>query len=348
MIQTSKYLLALLLILGLASCGSNRDDENTESDEQELSDTVVVDSLKLLDNRVERYPNQIEPLYERASYLIRQGSVAPAKEDLQSAVAIDSTSMKVRSLYADVLLSNLELEESKRHYDYVLGRDSLNVNAMMGMGKLYALLDNSSKSVYYLSEVLKVDPYNADAYFMKGMVYRSDYYKLGMQESWDRAMSSYQTAVEQDPNYYAAYVEMGVMHDHAGSDLALDYYRSALDVYPESIEAWYNIGMYYQTRGEVDKALETYNQLHEVDSTYPDAYFNHGYVHMIMTEDLDSALHFFNIAVDLDPEYFQAYNNIGLCYEKKGDLGMARSYYQKAVEINPDYQLAKDNLNALQ
>ena len=161
-------------------------------------------------------------------------------------------------------------------------------------------------------------------------------------------MSSYQTAVEQDPDYYAAFVEMGVMHDQVGSDLAIDYYKSALDIFPESIEAWYNIGMYHQTRGNVNGAIETYSKLHEIDSTYADAYFNHGYVHMIMTEELDSALHFFTIATEVDPEYFQAFNNIGLCYEKQGDLQLAKEYYRKSIEINPDYQLAKDNLNALQ
>lgn len=347
MVKRVIYLTVFIGVFCLGSCGSAEEDSVVD-ELQEAVDTVEVDSLQLFDARVEQYPNQVDPLFQRASYLIRQGSVAPAKEDLAAAMEIDSSWLKLRTLYADVLLSILELEEGKRHYDYVLERDSTNVKAMMGLGKLYALLDNSAQAIYYMSMVLKQNPYYSEAYFMKGMIYRSDYYKTGRKESWDRAMSSYQTAVEQDPDYYSAYVEMGVMHDHAGSDLALDYYQSALDVYPESIEAWYNIGMFYQVRGEVDKALETYSQLHQVDSTYADAYFNHGYVHMLMTEDLDSALHFFNIAVDLDPEYFQAYNNIGLCYEKKGDFAMARSYYQKSIEINPNYQLAKDNLNALQ
>ncbi|MBN4070883.1 tetratricopeptide repeat protein [Crocinitomix catalasitica] len=347
-IRMGRYFNCLLVIFFLASCGNNETTDTTDSNSNDIDSTKAVDSLDLFDNQVKKYPNQTEPLFQRAKYFIRQGSFESAEGDLERALAMDSTVLKVRNLYADILMSKLELEEGKRHYEYVLEKDSANTDALLGLGKLYALLDNSAQAIYHLSVLLQIDPHHAEAYFMKGMIYRSDFYETGRQESWDRAMSSYQTAVEQDPNYYAAFVEMGVMHDQIDSDLALDYYNSALDIYPESIEAWYNIGMYYQTRGEVDKAIETYSQLHRIDSTYADGYFNHGYIHMIMTEDIDSAIFFFNTAVEIDPEYFQAFNNLGLCYEKKKDIERARQYYQKAIEINPNYQLAKDNLNALQ
>ncbi len=347
-IRMLRNFICLLVLFLLIACTGDTVADTGESNLNDHDSTKVVDSLALFDNQVKKFANQTEPLFQRAKYLIRQGSFEPAEVDLEKALKIDSTVLKVRNLYADILMSKLKLEEGKRHYEYVLTKDSTNTDALLGLGKLYALLDNSAQAVYYLSTLLQIDPHHAEAYFMKGMIYRSDYYKTGRQESWDRAMSSYQTAVEQNPNYYAAFVEMGVMHDQIGSDLALDYYNSALDIYPESIEAWYNIGMFYQTRGEVDKAIETYSQLHRVDSTYADGYFNHGYIHMIMTDDIDSAIFFFNTAVEIDPEYFQAFNNLGLCYEKKKEIEKAREYYQKAIEINPNYQLAKDNLNALQ
>ena len=68
---------------------------------------------------------------------------------------------------------------------------------------------------------------------------------------------------------------------------------------------------------------------------------------MMMVQDMDSAIYYFEKAVYWDPSYFEAYNNIGLSYEKKGDVQSAKYNYQKAIEINPNYQLAKDNLNAL-
>ncbi len=329
----------------LFSCGPAEND--TPVDQPVIDSPVPIDSMKYYAILVEENPSSTDAFYYRARYCIRQGLVDQALLDLETAMNIDSTIPKVRIAYGDVLLSKLAIEDSKVQYEFVLATDSSSVPALMGMSRIYALLNNNANAIAYLSRLLTIDPHYADAYFLKGMIYRADFYETGRKESWDRAMSSYQTAVEQNPDYYAAYVEMGVMHDQVNSDLAIDYYNSALDIYPESIEAWYNIGMFFQKRGELDTALATYRRLNEIDSTYPEPYFNQGYIHMLYTEKLDSAIYYFEKATHFDPEYFQAFNNIGLCYEKLGNEATAVGYYQKAVKINPDFDLAKENLRRL-
>ena len=64
--------------------------------------------------------------------------------------------------------------------------------------------------------------------------------------------------------------------------------------------------------------------------------------------EFDSAAFYFEKCTVLDPTNYEAYNNLGLAWEKQGDLKKARKFYQKSIEINPDYQLAKDNLNKVQ
>jgi len=308
---------------------------------------MAIDSLAIYNNLVEMNQSNPEAYFYRANYCINTGNLVQAQSDLESALDLDSTVAKVRIKYADLRVAQLDLEGGKYHYEYVLSKDSTSVGALMGLGRIYAILKNNAAAIHYLSLLLEKDPHYAEAYFLKGMIYRADFYETGRQESWDRAMSSYQTAVEQNSDYYSAYVEMGVMHDQVGSDLAMDYYNSALAIYPESIEAWYNIGMFFQERGEIDTALATYRTLNLIDSTYADAYYNQGYIHLIFTKHIDSAAFYFSRATNFDPEYFQAYNNLGLCYEELGDKNAARNNYQKAVDINPDFQLAKDNLNRL-
>lgn len=349
--QTLSILSIILIFALCSSCGT----EDTETTEQPIADTLVTevtDSLQFYKDRLNADPSSPVVLYERAQYYVRHGEVELAEQDLESILAKDSSIMKVHKLYGDIALSKLDLEKSKYHYDYIIAKDSTNTGALIGMGKIYAALDNSPVALNYLNLALQVNPYLPEPYFTKGLIYRSDYYRRveedpRKEESWERALSSFQTAVEQEPNYYAAYIEMGVMYDEKGDSIALDYYNSALDIYPESIEAWYNKGMFYQTRGYVDNALECYYTLNNLDETWADPYYNIGYIHLIMTEELDSAKHYFERSTQLDPMYYQAYNNLGLTYEKMGDRVNAKRYYQKAIEINPDFQLAKDNLNAL-
>lgn len=58
------------------------------------------------------------------------------------------------------------------------------------------------------------------------------------------------------------------------------------------------------------------------------------------SEQLDSAVAQYNIAVTLDENYAKAYVNMGITYDTMGQLGAARTAYVRAVEVNPEDVLA--------
>lgn len=341
-----QFLAILSFIFFFFSCSGGAEEVVAEESNQ-IDTVVAIDSMTYFNQKVDANPKSSDWRYKRAVFLLAKGDVPQSKYDLEQALRLDSVNMDARLMYANLHLSMTNLDTSKFHYEYILEKDTANTGALIGLSKLYALLDNPAAANAHISTALEINPNLAEAYFMRGIIYRTDYYDTGRKESWDRAVSSFQTTVEQDPDYYSAYIEMGVMYDQIKSDLALEYYNSALDIYPESQEAWYNIGMYHQTRGEVDQALTAYKKINAIDSTWADPYYNQGYIHLVLTEKLDSAIHYLTLATDRDPMYFQAYNNLGLAYELSGDIPNAKKYYQKAIDANPDFQLAKDNLNSL-
>ena len=49
-------------------------------------------------------------------------------------------------------------------------------------------------------------------------------------------------------------------------------------------------------------------------------------------------------AIDSDPDYAEAYNNLGNAYLIKGEPDKAITTYKKAVAIRPDYANAHNNL----
>ncbi len=343
-----KYIFGCLAILSLFAYSCNGNNIESDADEASNNDSLpLVDSLEYYSLQIRENPRSSYLYYRRGVYTLSQGNLASSKMDLEHALRLDSLNLDARLLYGNVQLSLTHLDTSKFHYDFILRHDSINTGAMLGMSKIYALLNNNDLADRYISSALRVDPNLAEAYFLRGIIYRSDFYERGKQDSWDRAVSSFQTAVEQDPEYYAAYVEMGVMHSEIGSDLALDYFNSALAIFPESTEAWYGIGMFHQTKGELEEAIMAYKTVVLYDSTWADPYYNQGYIHLIINGNLDSAIFYLSKATELDPNYYQAYNNLGLAYETKGDRVNAKKFYQKAVDINPDFQLAKDNLNSV-
>jgi Flp pilus assembly protein TadD len=48
-------------------------------------------------------------------------------------------------------------------------------------------------------------------------------------------------------------------------------------------------------------------------------------------------------AVEIDPSYAEAFNNLGVAYEHEGDIEKARAAYQKAVALAPAQASIKEN-----
>jgi Flp pilus assembly protein TadD len=48
-------------------------------------------------------------------------------------------------------------------------------------------------------------------------------------------------------------------------------------------------------------------------------------------------------AVQIDPQYAAAHNNLAVAYEHEGDFEKARTAYEKALELQPDNAMIKQN-----
>jgi Tfp pilus assembly protein PilF len=48
-------------------------------------------------------------------------------------------------------------------------------------------------------------------------------------------------------------------------------------------------------------------------------------------------------AIELDPTYAEAYNNLAIAYEHQGMFDKAREAYEKAVELAPDNAMIRQN-----
>lgn len=48
-------------------------------------------------------------------------------------------------------------------------------------------------------------------------------------------------------------------------------------------------------------------------------------------------------AIQIDPTYASAHNNLAIAYEHEGELDKARAAYEKALELEPNNALIKQN-----
>lgn len=57
----------------------------------------------------------------------------------------------------------------------------------------------------------------------------------------------------------------------------------------------------------------------------------------------NEALYRWKRAVEIDPTYAAAYNNLAIAYEHEGKFDEARKAYEKAIELEPGNALIKQN-----
>lgn len=55
------------------------------------------------------------------------------------------------------------------------------------------------------------------------------------------------------------------------------------------------------------------------------------------------ALYRWQRAVEIDPTYAAAYNNLAVAYERLGEFDKAREAYERAVELEPDNLMIQQN-----
>jgi tetratricopeptide (TPR) repeat protein len=83
-------------------------------------------------------------------------------------------------------------------------------------------------------------------------------------------------------------------------DKAIVQYDQAIKLYPRLAEAYYNRGLAYRKKDNLEQALIDYTQAIRLDSKYISAYANRGFA-FYKLGDLDRALADFEKILELDP-----------------------------------------------
>ncbi|MEK6949431.1 MAG: tetratricopeptide repeat protein [Nanoarchaeota archaeon] len=106
--------------------------------------------------------------------------------------------------------------------------------------------------------------------------------------------------------------------------------------------AYNNRGATRADKGNLDKAIEDYNEAIRLDPNFVEAYNNRGNARA-RKDNLDEAIDDYNEAVRLNPNYALAYYNRGIALYRKGNRNRAIDDYNEAIWLDPNFALAYNN-----
>ncbi|KAB8333292.1 tetratricopeptide repeat protein [Scytonema tolypothrichoides VB-61278] len=169
----------------------------------------------------------------------------------------------------------------------------------------------------------------------------------------DEAESLYKQILQFQPElenqyYPIASSNLGSLFEQQGNlDAAVESYQQALRVKPDYAEAHYNLGNALQKQGKLEAAIEAYQQTLKIKPEISEAHNNLGTV-LQKQGKLDAAVESYQQAISLKPDYAEAHYNLGNIFLQQGKLDAASKAYQQTLNIKPNNAHAHHNLgNAL-
>jgi tetratricopeptide (TPR) repeat protein len=330
-----------LVFLITSSCSTEEQQKSEENTEPRKEKVIDGDKeLTRLNGLLEKDPNNAELLARRAEILFKLAAMEEGMPDIAKAFRIDSTNVEIRRIHAGYMIASNRVLAARKDYEYIIRKDPGNAESYLGMARTYAIENAYDKAFEFVDEALKRDKYMRDAYVLKGMMFRA-------QNKIDLAISSFQTAVEMDANFYSGYVALGNLYEQKNDPLAFEYYKTALEIDSTGIDALYGKALYLQYHDEPAEAQSIYRKILTYDSTFVLSHYNQGWIKLVLEKDYDSATHFFLKTVEIEPQYTDAWYNLGLSYSARKNNTKAIECFKNVLKIDPEYKAARQELNRL-
>jgi len=157
---------------------------------------------------------------------------------------------------------------------------------------------NADAIVAWCEQLAQRFPDNYYAQLLLGSAYRA-------KDEVNKAMESYQRAVEINPNLPDAYLGLAATYFMSEKvDEAIKYFKKAIELNPKHVAAYYNLGSLYEYNGQIDEAITSFEK-----------------------------------TVEIDPNFKEVYMNLGDLYLEKGNKEKAIKAYQKVIELDPQGEL---------
>jgi len=160
---------------------------------------------------------------------------------------------------------------------------------------------------------------------------------------WKNDFTLWSDAVRKSPQKARPHNNIGVEYRKRGLfDKAMEEFKKAIELDPYYAEAHNNMGVEYREKGMLNQAMIELRKALNIDPEYVDSHYNLGIIYGKKSM-IDTAIFHFKKALSLTP-HAKAHSNLGVMYGRKGMLDASILEFKKAIKIDPDYVEAYRNL----
>lgn len=326
---TPGVILIVLILILASSCKKEQAVIDSNNAEIQSSDPVITQITEAIKSR----PGDHSLYYERAGFLYERENYELAIVDLNKAISIDSSQADYYHLLSDVFLDYYKSGEALNIMENVVKRFPERIPSLLKLGELQLILKQYDASFFTVQKILNLDNQNAEAFFLMGMLFRA-------QDDKERAINSFQSAVEIDPEIVDAWIILGDLFAERDNNIAERYYDNAINLDPENMQTYHAKAYYLQNNQRTNEAIRLYKIINSKDPQYSDAYLNTGVLYLEM-DSLEQAYEHFNILVKISPEDHLGYYYRGITLLFGGNEEAAKADLEQCLVFNPAFEKAR-------
>jgi len=224
------------------------------------------------------------------------------KNEAEEAIYYLETAVKLKTSFLYYNYLAMAYSEAKKYdkainaYKIALILKPKDEKILLNLGFIYSQKKDYKHALLVYRNVIKLNSENPDVYYYIGLLY------IDMDKPLDEILSFYKRAVQLKPNFV-----------EARNQIALIYYMSK----------------------NYTKAIKEFLNCIKYDNKFTLAYKNLGMLYKNF-EKYDKSLEYYNKAIKLGENSFETYYNCGLIYFLKKDWLNAKNNFKKALELNPE------------
>ncbi len=309
------------------------------------------EKYKYLNMSLEINPNGAGTYGELGKYYSEKGNYTKALENYSKGMILNPKMYELYGGRGNVYVELKEYAKAEKDYFQALSLRPDSFIVRNCLGHMYSMSRDYPKSIKWYTEVISV--YKKKDKWM-GYNDRGDVYnEMG---EFDKALDDFNTALNHVPpemkNYNLAksiiYQNRGNVYYHKGDgNKAIADYERSIALNDGDYVSRCNLAAVYKRTGYYYKALDLYTEaLKNADNNIWQAkiYLWRGEVNELLKQR-ENAKREYELAIQKDEKYADAYKFLGTVYSYEGDYDRAIKYLSKAVELDSEYWEAEYNLS---
>ncbi len=326
------FIAGFVLMIGVlffTSCSDGeKQDVPIDTDQISTKQEDTLGPLQQLNQKISSSPTA-GLFNERALLLLERNDVEGAFEDVKRAIALDSTKGEFWYSGAFVLRQNLQIPISMEYAKRAEAKGLATEKLFLLMSEEYLILMQYQEAISYANKALKENVASYQAYYYKGMVYEET-------KDVKRAISSYQTALEQSNKFPDAYNNLIKLYT-AKEDykMATEYVNSGLRFLPNDPFIHYNYGILVEKQGLLDSALYIYEKGEALDSTFDLMKYKIAHICNLLNKK-DQASLYYEKVIRMNPTFELVYSEWGMMLIKQDRELKAQEILRRGLLQFPD------------